>query len=144
MQTNDRSSLQMRNDLITNSNFISSGEDLVSEQENEAETRDAGLPRPPNPPDGFQASPPGSAPCNRRAGAPLCRQRPRFLRTATAAGPAADGSSTCASSHDPPPAFLLSNCHADFSDSYTYSPNMCNPYLCYLMCSLNFFVFYLT
>lgn len=89
-----------------------SGEDLVPEQEDEAEAGGAGLPRSPSPTGDVPASAPGSVPQHGRTATPLSRYGPGLLPAPRpAAGPpAADAPS---SSSDPQPTFLLKNCQLE-------------------------------
>lgn len=92
-----------------------SGEDLVPEQEDEAEEGGAGLPRSPSPTGDVPASAPGSVPKHGRTATSLPRYRPGLLPAPrpTAGPPAADAPSPPSSSRDPQPALLLKNYHLE-------------------------------
>lgn len=92
--------------------FALSGEDLVSEQEDEAETGGAGLPRPSSPTGDVPGFAPGSVPRHGWTATPLLPGRPGLLPAPRpAAGPpaAADAPSPPPACHDPQHTLLLKN-----------------------------------
>lgn len=98
--------------------FLVSGEDLVSEPKDEAETRSPGLSHSPSPAGHFSASASGSVPQHGRTSTPLLSYGPSLLPITcpAAAPPSAHASSLPSSNNDTPPTFLLRNCHfRDFS-----------------------------
>lgn len=98
--------------------FVVSGEDLVSEPKDEAET---GIPRlfhSPSPAGHFSASVSGSVPQHGWTSTPLLSYGPSLLLITcpAVAPPSAHASSLPSSNNDTPPTFLLRNCHfRDFS-----------------------------
>lgn len=98
--------------------FVVSGEDLVSEPKDEAETGSPRLSHSPSPAGHFSASVSGSVPQHGWTSTPLLSYGPSLLPITcpAAAPPSAHASSLPSSNNDTPPTFLLRNCHfRDFS-----------------------------
>lgn len=102
--------------------FRLSGEDLVSEQEDEVEKGGAGLPRSSNAPRDVSVTSPGSVPQPGWTAPPVLPPQPAVLPgpRPTARPAAADRLSSTSAPHDPQPAILLKDCELwDFSDLNT-------------------------